>query len=701
MAGQNYATQVGGAFNAVWNIPLVLVLRPGGESTQPQLLPGLLLRINMEEPPKGFPPAGPLIGSCLWGATTTLRSPVVLFREDLPPMTAATFHIGTAQLAGLERVRELEAEDRAQVGSLDKEKEALAALLPKQRELLATDEVVVTSLDAAVTTLQAKIAQTRSFVAQISSAEKKLPPAVQELLASRDTIGENISQTQDQILAAQQAGNTAQVKALQQTLAAEQAVLADRDRQLAGKDGTVDVLVDKWMTELRRLQGQLFTAQSGQARAEFQLGQDLVALQDSSTRQDSVDNQLLDLNQSLTNLDFDLQNVAVDADGRAVFGAKFTSPYAQVESWNALIAAIKSYEPEAEAARKTTLAQYKTAEMASISALQTIENTIRSNSYKKAGVDAAFYAWDLAWAASKGGVAGLGTELAKKAVDAAIGLVTYSLDKEGGATEFNKGYSASLSQVMGSAGPAFLPPGKALKVALERLVKDATLKPAKDALNYQIGKNIINKVLRETPALYLQGISSPPSLAGFSAARFVQEAKTFWNGFRNTGLQLNNLVKTTKFSDRVKDLGVGVLKDISKATLKAYIDTSEQLAWSDYFYKEVVAQTYFPLWQLASNDYWEVEDALQGAETSRDMLEEGYDPSTGTKVGLDVPFQSGASLTVVLAVVRSATATAPLHIGVSIAGASASPSGDLHYARSSSGLTEGPRGLGLTVNANY
>ena len=155
--------------------------------------------------------------------------------------------------------------------------------------------------------------------------------------------------TQDQILAAQQAGNTAQVKALQQTLAAEQAVLADRDRQLAGKDRTVDVLVDKWMTELRRLQGQLFTAQSGQARAEFQLGQDLVALQDSSTRQDSVDNQLLDLNQSLTNLDFDLQNVAVDADGRAVFGAKFTSPYAQVESWNALIAAIKSYEPEAEA----------------------------------------------------------------------------------------------------------------------------------------------------------------------------------------------------------------------------------------------------------------------------------------------------------------------------------------------------------------
>ena len=146
------------------------------------------------------------------------------------------------------------------------------------------------------------------------------------------------------------------MKALQQTLAAEQAVLADRDRQLAGKDGTVDVLVDKWMTELRRLQGQLFTAQSGQARAEFQLGQDLVALQDSSTRQDSVDNQLLDLNQSLTNLDFDLQNVAVDADGRAVFGAKFTSPYAQVESWNALIAAIKSYEPEAEAARKTTLA---------------------------------------------------------------------------------------------------------------------------------------------------------------------------------------------------------------------------------------------------------------------------------------------------------------------------------------------------------
>jgi hypothetical protein len=459
MAGQNYATQTSGVFNAEWDVPLGLVLRPGVKATQPQLLPGLLLRINAEEPPKGFPPAGPLIGSCLWGATAQLAaaallpSPVLLFREDLPPLTATTVHIGTAQLAGLGRVRELEAEDRAQVVSLDKEKEALAALLPKQRELLATDEVAVTSLDGTVTTLQAKIAQTRSFVAQISSAEKRLPPAVQELLASRDAIGENISQTQDQVLAAQQAGNTAQAKALQQTLAAEQAVLADRDRQLAGKDGTVDELLDRWMTELRRLQGQLFTAQSGRARAEFQLGQDLVSLQNSSTRQDSVDSQLLDLNQSLTNLDFDLQHVAVDADGRAVFGAKLTSPYAQVEAWNELIDAIKSYEPEAEAARKTTLAQYKTAEMASISALQTVENTIRSNSYKKAGVDAAFYAWDLAWAASKGGVAGLGTELAKKAVDAVVGLVASSLDKEGGATEFNKAYSASLSQVMGSPVP--------------------------------------------------------------------------------------------------------------------------------------------------------------------------------------------------------------------------------------------------------
>jgi hypothetical protein len=45
-------------------------------------------------------------------------------------------------------------------------------------------------------------------------------------------------------------------------------------------------------------------------------------------------------------------------------------------------------------------------------------------------------------------------------------------------------------------------------------------------------------------------------------------------------------------------------------------------------------------------------------------------------------------------------ATAPHRIGVTVAGAPATPSGNLQYALSSSGLTEGPRGLGLTVNAN-
>jgi|GEM_PF-2065796 len=691
------------------NVATSFLFEPGHDALHPVFKPAVLIQLTAQEPPPGWPSSTDLGVTCVdskeWyigDAQEAFKGEgvPVIYHEDFPPLTVTTVHIGTAQLSGMDRVQALKGEYTSQVGALNAEKETLATLLPQEQRRMASDEAAMTSFGATIVTLQAKIAEAKSYVAQITSAEKKLSPAVQELLASRDALGENILQTQDQILAAQHAGNTAKANALQRTLASEQAALAEDDRQLAGKAGEVGDLLGLWMAELRKLQGQLFTAQSGQATAQFQLMQDEVAVQNSSTRQDNVDNQLLNLDQSLTNLDFEVQHVSVYADGNPVFGAVLKSPFAQIEAWDDLIAKIKAYLPVALARRQTALAEFKAAEHSSIIALQTVEAAIRSNSYKKAGVDAAFYAWDLAWATSKGGVAGLGTELAKKAAEAVIGLVSYSLDKEGGATEFNKAYTASLTQVMG-VGPAFLPPGKALSVALQKVAKEATLKPAKDALNYQIGKYIIQKVWGETPALYLQGISSPPSLTGVSAARLVQEFKTFWSGFRDSGLQLKNLVKTTKFSDRVKDVGVGALKDISKAALKAYIDTAEQLAWSNYFYSEVVAQTYFPLWQLATDEYWSTKDALEAAQTTRDVLAAGYNPATGTKVVLDVPFSSGATLTLALGLVRSVWGPAPLKIGVNVAGAAATLGIEYHYALSSSGLTEGPQGLGLIVKADY
>ena len=82
-------TPVPGAVTAVWNLPLGVILRPGTNGKNPQLAPALLLNISMKEPPAGFPPAGPLLGSCLWGPSVTLTSPVLIYQEAFPRVGAA------------------------------------------------------------------------------------------------------------------------------------------------------------------------------------------------------------------------------------------------------------------------------------------------------------------------------------------------------------------------------------------------------------------------------------------------------------------------------------------------------------------------------------------------------------------------------------------------------------------------------------
>jgi hypothetical protein len=130
---------------------------------------------------------------------------------------------------------------------------------------------------------------------------------------------------------------------------------------------------------------------------------------------------------------------------------------------------------------------------------------------------------------------------------------------------------------------------------------------------------------------------------------------------------------------------VGLLKDASKVVVKAAIDTIEREAWYDYFAADVVSRAYFPLWQLATNNYWEAYEGYQSLLAQKAKLIEGYDPATGTRIVLNKPFSSSAALEIFLDVVQP-PGSPPVQLHVLVGGQTASPAGRNKYRLSAADI---------------
>ena len=72
----------------------------------------------------------------------------------------------------------------------------------------------------------------------------------------------------------------------------------------------------------------------------------------------------------------------------------------------------------------------------------------------------------------------------------------------------------------------------------------------------------------------------------------------------------------------------------------------EQQAWIAYFEQEIIARTYFPLYQATADAYWTAYDEYNTLLEQKAKLLEGYSPVGDARVTLDDYFPANAVLSI-------------------------------------------------------
>lgn len=602
---------------------------------------------------------------------------------------AARVHIGSSRVSVSERLKRLARELRGQAADLDRAKHAVEDALPKQKDRIDRAEKAVAELEPQLPPILADIERTRSFLGQIGTAEQALPDSGRTEIAARDSLDNTVSSLQDQIVHAEEAGNTSLRQSLESRLGRTQSQLDVLVKSLAGKEGAVDELRERWVSRLRALNGKLFALRVRQAEAEQERALADGELKRALGRRAGLDDQLLAVAEQLDNVDFAIENVSVTADGRLVYKAELLGPFLDLQRLDAEIAALGPAKDALDASRHAAMSDFLAAGKLSSAALAHVADQIMTTAYKKAAVDFVANGIDVLLAARKGGLIGASTETLKKVVET-LGK-EYGTEKGSGkygskgATEFNSEYNAKLSD-------AFLAK-TALKIGAERIVKDSVLKYGKDTLNRKVGTLVFEKVYGSIPELYQQA-------AGALIARgvpSVEEIRQIQSAVDSQAGKLGNLGKG--YSYKLKDLGISILKDVTKNSLKLHFDVQEQQAWIDYFEKETIARMYFALYQVVADKYWQAYDYYNELLTEKAKLLEGYDPTTHSRTTLDETFPGGAGLKITLTVVRTPGAKGAVDLGVLVAGKEAARGGGYEYSLPSPGINEGAGGLGLEIRA--
>ncbi|HXW78949.1 MAG TPA: hypothetical protein VEJ84_05595, partial [Acidimicrobiales bacterium] len=303
---------------------------------------------------------------------------------------------------------------------------------------------------------------------------------------------------------------------------------------------------------------------------------------------------------------------------------------------------------------------------------------------------------DVIKAAKNGGLIGATTETLKKVAETLI--KEYAVEggpgqyASKGAVEFNQDFGAKLTN-------AYL--GKlALKTGVERLIKETVSKKGKDALNKQIGTLVFQKVYGSVPSLYQQAAGQLVAAANPSVA----EIKQIQAAVDQKAAQFVSLggsyegqpVKAAKgMGVKIGDLATTILKDVAKNSLKAHFDAQEQQAWIAYFEQEIIARTYFPLYQAITDQYWSVYDAYNSLLNQKAELLQGYNSVGDARTTLDDYFPANASLLVGLLGIIYPSPT-PL-VKVLIGGVAATPWTGTEYVLNSASLPINHLGSGLEV----
>jgi hypothetical protein len=258
---------------------------------------------------------------------------------------------------------------------------------------------------------------------------------------------------------------------------------------------------------------------------------------------------------------------------------------------------------------------------------------------------------------------------------------------------------------------------QALKLGVERLLKDSISGPGKDQLNQTVG-TLYQSWWRSVPIPGTGAPSTPLPLAEQLAkeAKWVKENYKLWTTVftkhsehvkeLNKGSKLLYVLSNPKASGAGsiakgigKDLLANFFKDLSKNLWKGYYDTKETEAWSTYFEKEAAAQALYLPYHTAGAVYDSVHEYVQGLEGGKAILLENYDPSSQSKVLIDKTFKTGTKLKITLKLFRPSGGTNTITFDVVLGDRAAGDAGKYVYSVATNDLAEGQSGLGLAITA--
>jgi hypothetical protein len=575
-----------------------------------------------------------------------------------------TTHIGYMKILATAELRRLAQQYGTQVASLARQKQALEDSLPAMQARVASTQEEVDRSANAVAALVSQVSQTQAFLKQIDQQEQALPPSVRAELQARDSLDQSIWSLQDQIVAAASAGNTAVVKTLTARLNRLQDQLATLNRELAGKDGLVDQLVERWLSKLRVLKDQLFAARTQQVTALSNWTAADNALEAALGQRAILDQSLFSVAELIARLGVGITGVLIlsslephagmdpnDEVGEAgwrVFAAQVPQNPLSMDKLDSDIATVRGALAALDHQREAALSNFLQAEQRASAALDNVTQVIWSTAKYKAAVDFISNLIDVVKAAKNGGLIGASAETLKKVAETLIKEYTYDAGPgrygSKGAEEFNADFDAKLTN-------AYV--GKiAFKTGVERLAKETVSKTAKDALNKSLGTLVFEKVYGTVPALYEQAAAQLSNLANPG----VEEIKQIQEAVDAKAAQFTSLggsyagqpVKTKGIGTTIGDLATSILKDVAKNTIKYHFDVLEQQAWLAYFEQEIIARTYFPFYQATAGAYWKAYDTYDSLMQQKAQLLQGYKPTGDARVTRDDYFPTDTYLTILI-----------------------------------------------------
>ena len=480
---------------------------------------------------------------------------------------------------------------------------------------------------------------------RMEKAREKLKPLIDPMVAEYNSVAEELLMQQRALdeLAELHAFRVANVETIETQISELRQDIADGISRADNQ-------------EMLRLQEFLRSAQLEEFAVRLRLRNKERVVEELVVRREGMAAQLLIHSQPLQAIDFELVGLVVAADSTKVYEVDVVSPYARLFELTRKIREQRQNVEELLAEKKAAFKEFQATHQAASRRLREIAELIWSNAKKAAAVDFASNAIDVMIAGSKGGWAGVISELTSKVYEtyfkakiaAPIG------DPNPGKEAVEAWFRESVAGTVGS---------NALALGIERAVKETGVKLVKDFVG--------DALADEFPALRpsnVQGVGPSATADALRRARGglarlkdlvpKMETETFRKGF-------GNWVKGS--------VGRKLITDATKSFFKTQLKNAEMAAWMEYIQLEVHAQGWFGIWQAAANAYWAADDSLQGWMLEKDRIMEEFDPETAIgSPTVQESFAMPAALRIRLVVPRSAKPFSEIPVKVFVNGVEAS-----------------------------